>query len=290
MVAKKKPTTHRSRKKKQETETTEIQHIVPQEEIIVQPVEEAVEANSHEKYMTLGDHLEELRQRILKGLLLIAGITIIGLFFGEQVHLIFTSPYKRVLGENATFYQIKLMAPFLIYLKTSFILAILIGFPFLLYLVWGFVAPALDDRSDRFGKWIVLSSTLLFWGGVALCWAGVFENVLRFFLTMFRPPDIDARLPIDEYYEIFFNIHLVFGITFQLPVVMILLGSFGILTTSFLLDKWREIVLGLSVIAAVMSPGPDIMSMMMLFIPLVILFFTSILVMKISENKKENGK
>lgn len=238
-----------------------------------------------EKYMTLGDHLEELRMVLIRSLLLVAVIMGISLFFGEEIHKILAQPYKNVLGPQATFYQIKLMAPFMIYLKSSFMISILLGLPFVLFFLWGFVSPALDPKLDRYGKFLILFSTLLFWFGVWLCWTEAFENLLRIFLVNFRPPDIESRLPIDEYYEIFFNIHLIFGLSFQLPIVLILLGSLGIIRASFLISKWREAIIGLAVAAAVLSPGPDLISMLFLFVPLTVLFAVSIILMKVIERE-----
>ncbi|WP_017860033.1 twin-arginine translocase subunit TatC [Leptospira borgpetersenii] len=240
-------------------------------------------SRDREKYMTLGDHLEELRMVLLRSLLVIAVIMGGSLFFGEEIHKILAQPYKNVLGSQTNFYQIKLMAPFMIYLKSSFMISILLGLPFVLFFLWGFISPALDSKADRYGKFLILFSTLLFWFGVWLCWTEAFENLLRIFLVNFRPPDIEARLPIDEYYEIFFNIHLIFGLSFQLPIVLILLGSLGIIRSSFLILKWREAIIVLAIAAAVLSPGPDLISMLFLFVPLAVLFVVSIVLMKVIE-------
>lgn len=245
------------------------------------PIEE------REKFMTIGEHLEELRQRLIKMVLLVTVFTTVALVFGEEIHRYFISPYQRALDDpNAKFYQIKLMAPFLIYLKTAFLLSLLVAFPFLFYILWGFVAPALEEKTERIGLGIIAFSTVLFWSGIAVCWFTVFENFLRIFLVTWMPYGVDAKLPIDEYYDLFFNLHLVFGISFQLPVVMILLGQIGILKTSFLIKRWREIIIGLAVFAAVFSPGPEVTAMLMLFVPLVILFIFSLIFMKVLEKKE----
>ena len=177
------------------------------------------------------------------------------------------------------------MAPVFIYLQTSFMVSLLFGFPFIFYFAWSFVSPALDTTTDKYGKFIILFSTILFWSGILVCWFTVFENLLEIFLVIFRPPDVDMKLPIDEYYDIFFNIHLVFGISFQMPIVLILLGRLGIIKSSFLINRWREATIILSVFSAFFSPGPDVFSMMMLFLPLMVLFFVSLLIMRFSEKQ-----
>lgn len=242
--------------------------------------------DDRERYMTLGEHLEELRLRLIRGLILVTCFTAVALFFGEEIHIYFISPYRKAMEDPvATFYQIKLMAPFLIYLKTAFLLSVLVAFPFLFYILWGFVAPALDEKTERYGIFVILFSTLLFWSGVVLCWFTVFENFLRLFLKTWMPVGVDARLPIDEYYDLFFNLHLVFGVSFQLPVLLVLLGRIGIIKTSFLLRRWREIVIGLAVFSAVFSPGPDVVSMLMLFGPLIVLFAVSLGLMRVMERR-----
>lgn len=238
-----------------------------------------------EKYMTVGEHLEELRQVFIRGLLALSLFMIFGMVFGEQIHEILTTPYRKALGnEEAKFFQIKLLAPFMIYLKSAFMLALLLSFPLQLYFLWGFVAPALDKATAKYGKYVILFSTLLFWLGVGLCWYGVYEKMLHFFLVTWQPPDMNPGLPIDEYFDIFFNLHLLFGLAFQLPIAMILLGRLGVLKSKFLFAKWREVTITLAISSAFFSP-PDIISLLLLFLPLELLFFISLLIMRITEKK-----
>lgn len=244
-----------------------------------------IEENSRDVPMTLGEHLEELRWVLIKSFLTLGIFMVISLVFANEIHTLFVKPYKRVLGENATFFQIKLMAPIMIYLKTSFFISLLISIPIQLNFLWGFIAPAVDKKVEIYGRYLILFSSILFWSGIAVCWFLVFDKFLEVFLTMFRPPDVEMKLPIDEYYDIFFNIHLIFGLAFQLPIVLIILSLLGIIHSNFLLDKWREAVLILSIASAVLSPGPDVFSMLMLFAPLLILYFASIFFMKLLEKK-----
>jgi sec-independent protein translocase protein TatC len=279
MPAKKKKLSSTKKIKKQITNREENPISLP----VPTPQKDIEEYSDRDKYMSLGEHLEELRQRLIKCILIVGAFSIFFLVFGEEVHEIFSAPYKRVLGENATFFQIKLMAPIFVYLEISLMLSVLFSVPFILYIIWGFVAPAVEENTERYGKLLIIFATLLFWSGIALCWFTVFENFLRVFLVMFRLPNIETKLPIDEYYNIFFNLHLIFGLSFELPIVLIILGQIGILNSNFLISRWRETVVILSIASAVLSPGPDVFSMMMLFVPLLVLFFISILVMKLLE-------
>ena len=244
---------------------------------------------SREKYMTLGEHLEELRMVLIRGIAVLSLFMIISLSFGDEVHKILTAPYKSVLGKDATFFQVKMMAPFMVYLKTAFVLSLLITFPIQLYFLWGFVAPAVDVKKEKYGKIVILFSTLLFWAGIALCWSTAFEKILYFFLVVFQPKDIETKLPIDEYYDIFFNLHLVFGISFQLPVVLVVLGRLGIISSKFLLKFWREVTMVLVIAAAFLSP-PDLVSLFLLFVPMELLFFISVFIMHFSEKKEEKNE
>ena len=161
--------------------------------------------------------------------------------------------------------------------------AFLVGFPVFLSFIWSFIAPAFSKKTARYGALVIIFSTFLFWAGILLCWYSAFENLLRIFLIVFRPPDIEAQLPVDEYYDLFFNLHLIFGLCFQIPVILILLAALEVIHSSFLLFRWREITVALAFMSALLSPGPDILSMLILFLPLLILFILSIFLVKLIE-------
>lgn len=240
--------------------------------------------------MSLGEHLEELRTKLIQGLLLVGALTLVFLSFGKEVHSFLISPYRHVLGPDAKFIQIQLMAPFVIYLKSSFLISVLFALPILLYLLWTFVAPAVSSKTELWGKAVILFSTLLFWSGLAICWFLVFEDFLRIFLVVLQPEGVNPQLPIEEYYDIFFNLHLVFGSAFQLPIVLILLGRLGIISSDVLFNRWRESVLIIALASAILSPGPDVFSMCMLLVPLVFLFLLSAFFMKFMELGERDGQ
>ena len=130
----------------------------------------------------------------------------------------------------------------LIYLKTFYTLPFFLVFHFSYIFFRVLSSPAVDVSMERYGKSMIAFCHFYFleWG---LLFAGLqCLKILRVFLIMFQLPDIDTKLPIDEYYDVFFNIHLIFGLSFELPVVLILFGRIGLVSSNFLLAKWRETI------------------------------------------------
>ena len=279
----KKKTSVSKKKKKELSVTSELETVQPNE------ISEVEEFDPREKYMSIWEHLEEFRIVLLKSLSFLAVCMGVTLFFSSDLYKVMVVPYKNVLGADAKFFQIKLMAPLVIYLKMSFLISLLITLPVILYLVWGFISPAVSEATEKYGRLIIGFSTFLFWAGIFVCWFTVFENLLKVFLVYYNPPDVENRLPVDEYFDIFFNFHIIFGLSFQLPVVLILLGKLGIISGRFLAEKWREATIIISIFSAVFSPGPDVTFMLMLFVPLEILFLISVFIMKVSEKNRDPG-
>jgi sec-independent protein translocase protein TatC len=211
-------------------------------------------------------------------------LTSLLLFFSSDLHRILSDPYKRVLGEKAMFFPIKLMGPFMIYLQASFVVALIASLPIILYFFWGFIVPAVSHEIEKSGKLVIIVSSLLFWAGVALCWFRIFESILYFFLVYINPPDVRQELPLDEYYSIFFMIHLLFGLAFQLPIVVVILGRLGIVHSSFFISRWRESTMVVAVISVLI--GPEIISSLILFGCLMVLFIGSVVFIRVAEKKE----
>jgi sec-independent protein translocase protein TatC len=249
--------------------------ILPQKtEIKSNQIEEPLdEIDPREKYMTLGDHLEELRRRIFA----ILGIWILfsclaGIFI-EDIHKFLVQPFKEISSEPLILGTI--YGPLEIYFQLSIIIGILISLPISLSILWGFITPALSKRSAILGHIVIIISSILFWVGVIFAWIYLFPLSLKMMLNYLLPYQAIAQTTIEKYYSFLFLIIIGTGLTFQLPLLVILLGALGIVTMEWHKKAWKFIIVLLFLFSAIITP-PDPLSMFVLAIPLVALYFSSV--------------
>jgi sec-independent protein translocase protein TatC len=231
------------------------------------------EIDPREKYMTLGDHLEELRRRIFAILGVWLSISIIVGIFSEDIHKFLVQPFKEISKQPLLLGTI--YGPLEIYFKLSIILGMIISLPFILSILWGFITPALSKRTAMQGYIIIFISSLLFWIGVFFAWEYLFPLSLKMMLEFFLPSETIAQTTIEKYYGFLFLILIGTGATFELPLLVIFLGYLGILTLEWHKKVWKFIIVIIFVFSAIISP-PDPFSMFVLAIPLTILYFLSV--------------
>lgn len=236
-----------------------------------------------EKYMSLGDHLEELRIRILSIIFLwiiVSGI--VGIFI-EDIHKFLVEPFSSVSSEPLILGTV--YGPLEIYFKLSIILGILISLPISLSILWGFITPALSKRSAILGHVVVIFSSLLFWVGVIFAWKYLFPLSLNMMLKYLLPYQTIAQTTIEKYYSFLFLILIGTGVTFQLPLLVVLLGSLGIVTVEWHKKAWKFVVVLLFIFSALITP-PDPFSMFILALPLLLLYFISVFIVWLIEFRK----
>ncbi|GIX40305.1 MAG: sec-independent protein translocase protein TatC [Leptospiraceae bacterium] len=223
--------------------------------------------------MTLGDHLEELRLRIfaILGVWIITS-SIIGIF-STNIHKFLVQPFKEITSEPLILGTV--YGPLEVYFKLSIILGILVSLPISLSILWGYITPALSRRAAILGHIVVFISSLLFWGGVIFAWIYLFPLSLKMMLNYFLPDQTIAQTTIEKYYSFLFLILIGTGVTFQLPLLVILLGSLGIVTMEWHKKAWKFIVVLLFLFSAIITP-PDPLSMIVLAVPLMLLYFISV--------------
>ncbi len=240
------------------------------------------EIEPREKYMTLGDHFEELRKRIFAVLGVWVGSSAIAGIFIEDIHNYLVSPFKLVSNQSLLLGTI--YGPLEIYFKLAFIIGFIISLPLSLFILWGFITPALEIKTARVGNIIILSSTILFWLGVWFSWEYLFPLSLKMMLQLFLPAETIAQTTIEKYYSFLFFIIIGTGIAFQLPLVIILFGAMGIITTEWHKKTWKFVVIILFTLSAFITP-PDPFSMFVLALPLIALYFISIVMVWIIEKR-----
>ncbi len=217
-------------------------------------------------------HLVELRDRLVKAVLAVAVIAIaLGIYPGPAaLYDLMAAPLVSHLPKGATMIATSVISPFMVPLKVLLMTAFMIALPVVLYQLWAFVAPGLYSHEKKLVLPLVVSSTILFFLGVAFCYFFVFGRVFAF-IQSFAPASITASPDIEAYLSFVLSMFLAFGMAFEVPVVVVVLARMGI----FSIDKLKEfrgyfVVLAF-IIAAIVTP-PDVVSQLALAIPMVFLY------------------
>ncbi|OSI07732.1 sec-independent protein translocase component [Neisseria animaloris] len=218
----------------------------------------------------LVEHLIELRRRlmwIIGGLL----ICFFGLMpFAQKLYTFVAEPLMATLPANTSMIATDVVAPFFVPVKVTLMAAFLLSLPHTMYQVWAFVAPALYQNEKRLITPLVLSSMILFFAGMAFAYFLVFPVVFKF-LAGVTPIGVNMATDIDKYLSFVLGMFVAFGTTFEVPVVVVLLNRMGVLSLEQLKSARPYVIVGAFVIAAVITP-PDVISQIMLAVPLVLLY------------------
>src|SRR5690606_22271038 len=167
------------------------------------------------------------------------------------------------------------ITPFMVPVKVTLLAAFLIGLPVVLYQAWAFVAPGLYNHEKRLALPLIASSTLLFFAGMTFCYFVVFRTVFHF-IAGFAPESITPAPDIEAYLNFVMTMFLTFGVTFEVPVAVVLLASTGVVSVQKLREVRGYVIVGAFVIAAIVTP-PDVLSQFMLAVPLCLLYEVGIL-------------
>jgi sec-independent protein translocase protein TatC len=217
-------------------------------------------------------HLIELRDRLIKAMvaILIAFVALAIYPSPSGLYDFLAMPLIEHLPKGATLIATNPISPFMVPIKVTMLAAFMLALPVVLYQIWAFVAPGLYAHEKRLVMPLILSSTVLFFGGVAFCYFFVFGKVFAF-IQSFAPKSITAAPDIEAYLSFVLNMFLAFGAAFEVPVVLIILARMGIVSVQKLKDFRSYFIVIAFVIAAVVTP-PDVVSQLALAIPMVILY------------------
>ena len=215
-------------------------------------------------------HLIELRDRLLRSVVVVLIVFIPAAVFSGKLFTVLAAPMLSALSGDGTMISTEVAGPFLVPLKFAFALSIAVAIPYLLYQIWSFIAPGLYDNEKRLAFPLLLSSTLLFYCGIAFAYFVVFPIMFSFFPSV-APIGIEVTPDINHYLGFVLKLFFAFGIAFEMPIATILLIKAGITTREKLAKKRQYVILGTFVLGMLLTP-PDIFSQTMLAVPMWLLF------------------
>ncbi len=235
--------------------------------------------------MSFLDHLEELRSRIIKSLFSIIILSIVAYLFSERLLNFILHPLP---GDQAVYFLSPTEA-FSTRIKISLIAGIIVSVPVIFYNLWKFVVPGLFAKEVKLVIPVVLSSTIFFLIGAAFCFILVLPMSIKFLMD-FGTGKLKPMIQIKEYISFVCYMSLAFGAVFELPIISFFLGRIGIINARTLIKGRKYAVLIILIVAAIITPTPDVFTQLMLAVPLYFLYEVSIIVLKITAKKKPQLK
>ena len=232
---------------------------------------------------TLVDHLAELRNRLIYSFVAIMVSSLATFVFSDVFFDLVRGPVVEFLPTGGLIFTSP-MDKFVAHVKLSMVAGVICSCPVWLYNIWMFIAPALYSHERKYAALFVGSGVALFIAGVCFSYFLVLPSAFQFLFSF--GGDVDRpMITISDYMSFFTTMTLVFGVAFELPLVLIALGALGLLSAQILREKRRYAIVALAVVSAVVTP-PDILSMVMLLVPLMVLYEISILFIAAIERKK----
>ena len=225
---------------------------------------------SNDQPMPLVSHLTELRDKLLRAILAIL-IIFIGIFpFANDIYLAVSEPLRALLPPGASMIATEVASPFFAPFKLALMSALFLAMPYVLYQVWGFIAPGMYRHEKRLAVPLLASSVILFYAGAAFAYFVVFPLIFAFF-TSVAPDDITIMTDINSYLNFVLKLFFAFGLAFEIPIAAVLLIWAGITTPETLAGKRPYIIVGCFIFGMLLTP-PDIISQSLLAVPMWLLF------------------
>lgn len=232
--------------------------------------------NPNDNEQPLVEHLIELRSRLIRIILGIVLVLLCLLPFSQKIYTLIALPLLNALPNGNTMIATDVISPFFVPLKVTLLAAFVISLPNTLYHVWAFVAPALYKHEKRMVMPLLISSVLLFFIGMAFAYFLVFPTVFKF-MSKVSPEGVNMATDIDKYLSFVLGMFIAFGAAFEVPVAVVLFHRFGLISLKTLQAARPYVVIGAFVIAAIITP-PDIISQIMLAVPLLLLYEVGLII------------
>ncbi|WP_180082058.1 twin-arginine translocase subunit TatC [Acinetobacter sp. YH12201] len=234
--------------------------------------------------MPITKHLMVLRKHLFKMMALLIGLFFCLLPLANKTYQVLSEPLRAQLPSTSTMIATDVTATFMAPFKLNFFVALLLAMPYILYQLWAFVKPALYEKEKNLALPLLIGSICLFYIGISFAYFVALPSILHFFISV-SPETVAPMTDINSYLAFCLKLFLVFGFTFEIPVITLLLILIGLVNTEQLVEKRRFIVVGCFFAAMFVTP-PDALSMIMLAVPMWLLFEMGLWLGKLLENRR----
>ncbi|MEU2224527.1 twin-arginine translocase subunit TatC [Streptomyces sp. NPDC018347] len=250
--------------------------------------------------MPLADHLRELRNRLAKAMLAIVVVTIVAAFFYNEIINFLTGPILDSVGCGKSFEELAksdgktqcaeitingLLAPFTLALQVSLMAGVVLASPIWLYQLWAFVAPGLHRHEKKYAYVFVFTGAPLFFCGAFFAYK-LLPTTAKVLIQFTPSTEIKNLLPLDDLLQLVTRMVVVFGLSFELPLLLIMLNLTGVLSGRRMLGWWRAMILGITIFAAVATPSTDPLSMLALAGPIWVLYFAAVVFSLLNDKRR----
>lgn len=235
--------------------------------------------------MTIWEHLDELRRRLFICIAALAVGFVVSWFFRQQLFNVVQAPFLKFVPKGDRLSFISLTEPFIMYMKLSALSAIIFTSPILITQLWLFIAPGLYRHERRYALPFIFFSTLFFIFGCVFAYRYVFPFACGYFLEVGSQFKQEVR--VNDYFSLFSQLILAIGAIFEIPMLSFFLARLGIITHTFLLKKLKYAILVIFIVAAIITPTPDMVTQTILAMPMLGLYVLSILIAWVFGKKKK---
>jgi sec-independent protein translocase protein TatC len=238
--------------------------------------------------MTFLEHLEDLRKRLFYSFVALFIGVVPGWIFAKQLYAILARPVTKYLPAGTKLAFTGLTGPFMVYMKVAFLASLFVMSPFVFLQLWYFIAPGLYQKEKQYVVPFVLMTTFFFALGAAFGYFVVFPWACRFFLTLGQ--DFQPVIRVDEYFGFSLKVLLGIALVFELPTLVFFLAKMGLITAKWMIRNFKYAVLAVFVIAAVITPTPDVITQSVVAVPMLALYALSILIALVVGRGREKAR
>jgi sec-independent protein translocase protein TatC len=226
--------------------------------------------------MTLTEHLEELRWCLLRSVLAIFLVAVLCYVFSARIFAFMVAPLLAQLAPGQSLIGTGVTEAFFIEIKVALLAGLVFASPYVFLQIWRFIAPGLTGKEKRLVVPFVLCATSFFVAGSYFCYRIVLPVAFKYFIEQYQTMGVAPAIRVAEYFTFFFRMILAFGITFELPVFTFFLVRLGVWDYRFMIRSFRYAIVAIFVLAAMLTPTPDIINQSLLALPMLLLYLASI--------------